>query len=324
MCRKVNRVVIGVLFIVLTLSLWAGESNEYKRKTKFQVDLFGGFSSLDPGDLNSIPLLFDRNAAFWYQERYDYYQQIGYIQSLSQGREGEFKTIKYGLPWGLRLKYYLSRRWSVSLGAKYLSRSITSNVSVQNQYNEADGAPGGYTRQYSRFTLSAAGFIPFLGVHWEQTLSDKMGLEIFVNSGPLFGTIKYRNEVRNVQTTGATENTTGWVVIEEGKGTGFALDGGIRLNVFLGPRFSVFFETGYAWQIVSRVNGPGREEYEGETDTWDGQWGMKDYYAADSWGVMDTEYASNYFISGAERLWLRAFKLDLSGFQARLGIAYRF
>lgn len=315
---------IIILIILLLLLYLIGFSKEPGKK-KFQLEVFGGFSTLNPEDLNFNANLRGQIMKFWYEDRYAYYVKVGHIQSNVTNQEGEFCTIKSALPLGLRFKYFVIRPLAISLGFKYLARSAKSNIRHNLTISENDGTQITYTREYSPFNISAEAFIPTLGIHFEKRLSDRMGAEIFVCGGPLFGRCKYSYDYRYEKRTNGNATSTSSVELEEkGSGTGIALDGGIRMNYSISKHLGLFVETGYAYRVVEDLEGPGYTKNNGEAEKWEDEWGMKTYYQAEYWGIVDSIYASNSWEFPKNYLWVRDFKLDLSGFQARIGIAYRF
>jgi hypothetical protein len=318
--KKITILIMLLLFLILF-----GFSKEPGKK-KFQVEVFAGFSTLNPGDLNANPNTYAQVMKFWYEDRYEYYARVGYIQSFSKNQEGGFQTIKYSLPFGFRLKYYVFKPLALSLGFKYLAPGETSDFRHQAVLTENNGAQTIYIQEYSPHTISAKGLIPTLGIHFEKRLSNVIGLEFFVCGGPLFAQLKWNYDSRTEETSnGNVTSTSTRNVVEKGSGTGVALDGGFRINYSMGKHLGLFVEAGYTYQVVNSLQGPGHDIQDGEIiDQWEGEWGMKEYYNADYWGIFDMVLASNYWEYGESNLWVRRFKLDLSGFQARIGITYRF
>lgn len=314
-----------ILVMLLLLLILFGLSKEPGQK-KFQVEIFAGFSTLDPGDINTNPNTYMQALIFLYEDRYEYYARVGYIQSFSKNQEGGFQTIKHSLPVGFRLKYFVFKPLALSLGIKYLAPDKTSDFRQQSVLTENNGTQTIYMREYSPYTISAQGLIPFLGIHFEKRLSNVIGLEFFVCGGPLFARCEWSYKSKTEQTTNGNVTSTSTRDLEEkGSGTGVALDGGFRVNYSMGKHLGLFVEAGYAYQVVNNLQGPGYDIRDGEIiDQWEGEWGMKEYYNADYWGLFDTMLASNQWEFDNSNLWIRKFKLDLSGFQARIGITYRF
>ncbi len=96
------------------------------------------------------------------------------------------------------------------------------------------------------------------------------------------------------------------------------------MNYSVSKHLGLFIETGYAYQVVKDLKGPGYIDDNGEIEEWEGEWGIKEYYKAAYWGTVDSMYASNSWDFPDNHLWIREFKLDLSGFQTRIGFTYRF
>jgi hypothetical protein len=120
-----------------------------------------------------------------------------------------------------------------------------------------------------------------------------------------------------------TYSSTG-VLQEEGSGTGIAIDLGGRLSYPIIRSFEVFLEAGYAYQVVKSISGSGREERDGRSLSWDGRWGIKSETVAAAWGGLETEFPTGYWPDNSEAERIKDFELDLSGFQLRLGLSFRF
>lgn len=317
-----KKIIILIMFLC-SLSLMGFSKDSGKKK--FQLEVIAGFSFLNPEDLNSNAMLREQFIKFWYEDRYDYYVRVGHIQSNVTSQEGEFRTIKSALPLGLRFKYFVIQPFAISLGFKYLARSSKSNVRHHLTISENDGTQVNHKHEYFPFNISVKAFIPTIGIHFEKGLFKDIGFEIFVCGGPLLGQCVYSLDYKyeNV-TNGNLISTSAYNFEEKGSGTGIALDGCIRMNYSMSEHLGLFVETGYAYQKVEDLKGPGYIKSNGEVEEWEDEWGMKEYYKAEYWGIMDSMYASNSWEFPENYLWIREFKLDLSGFQARIGISYRF
>jgi len=313
-----------ILFLMLFLLIQIGFSQGSNKK-KFQLEVIGGFSALSPKDLNSNPDLHNQIINFWYEDRYAYYAKVGYIQSFETDQEGKCHPIKSALPFGLRLKYYVIHSLAISLGFKYLARYENSYFRHQLTYLENDGIQRIFLREYSPFTTATEAFIPTLGIHFEKGISEKIGLEIFMLAGPLFGRCEYSYDSQTEKKdNGNLTETSSYSLEEIGRGTGIALDGGVRMNYSMSKILGLFIEVGYAFQNVNDLQGPGHSNSNGEREEWEGEWGMKDYYSSEYWGFIDSIHASNSWEYPEDYLWIRKFKLDLSGFQTRIGFSFRF
>ena len=112
---------------------------------------------------------------------------------------------------------------------------------------------------------------------------------------------------------------------ERGSGIGLALHTGIRMDFNFSRTIGLFVEGGYAYQAVYKVSGPGKRSITSQRESWEGDWAIKENVKAYPWGTINLTWPSNGW-KGLDGDWWRAgdFNLDLSGFQARIGIFYRF
>jgi hypothetical protein len=154
---------ILVLIVLLCLLALFGFSKDSSHK-KFQLEVISGLPTLNPEDLNANANIFKQIVKFWYEDRYDYYKKVEYIQSYETKKGGKFRTIKTALPLGLWFKYFVFQPLALSLGVKYFARRAKSNFSHTTTISENDGTQVLYRREYSPFTLSAEAFISFLEI----------------------------------------------------------------------------------------------------------------------------------------------------------------
>jgi hypothetical protein len=156
-------------------------------------------------------------------------------------------------------------------------------------------------------------------------------IEGFLAGGPVFARCSYYIDYQNapLSDTGVIIDKTYWDVgelEEKGTGTGFSLEGGIRINFNIMKNFALFLEGGYAYQVVNQLSGSGYQTYNYETKTWKGEWAIKEVFISDLWGSGYFQLPSNAW--GVETDYkyykIRDFKLNLSGFRMKIGISYRF
>ena len=315
-------VVAGDLIFLVVLFIFPQEKN----KRKFQFEIYGGFSSLNPEHLNLRIEAEEKIAKFWYDDYYTFLEDNNQILSYRKNREGKFKKIKYGIPLGLRLKYYLKKSLAISLGIKYISKEQNSYVNDRYTITDDSGYEYISRSEYSPFTLSAAGYMPMLGIHYAKKISGALEIEGFITGGPLFAACRCTIEQKDQQISsdGIILNESVWMIEEKGKGSGVAWEGGARINIKIGNRIHFFVEGGYALQKVNRLSGPGSENRNGITETWEGNWGLKEYGRGTYWGNLYTLYPSNHWQPDEEPLRARNFELDLSGLQMRIGVSYQF
>jgi len=300
-------------------------------KKKIQVELFGGFSNLNPSDLNLMVEADIHNQSFFYDDYHRYLETNDEIYSWSSSTEGKLKKIKDTYPLGGRLKFYLNKSMALSLGFKYMSKKESSNYMfeyIRDTYN--NGTLYIERKEFSPYILSTRGFTLLIGAHFKKELTGSIELEGYLSGGPLIAKCKYAaywdsQWIYRV----IRENQDYFMYLSDGslekngKGTGFVLDGGIRVNLNVGKKIGFFIESGYAYQVVNNVSGEGREERDNVIDTWEGDWGIIEVNIVAPWGQKRYEYATNMW-EQPEAQKIRDFKLDLSGFQLRVGIYYIF
>jgi hypothetical protein len=303
---------------------------------KFQVELFGGFSTLTPKDLNGR-MQYDRLYEDFYTElRYSYYRGIyGNFVSYSGRVDGEFNEIKRALPVGLRLKFKLNQALSVSLGFKYLSDKQDSQVAYE--YDVRLVAPDA-VQFYDEFTvfqendpysISVRAYVPMVGLHYRLGKIRFLNLEAYLAAGPLFARCEFRRHRYASSLDSYDFQTEVDSSLEmTGKGTGLALEAGLQVNVKLVKNVYLLVEGGYAYQMAWSITGPGSSEtttrdsnMAGYTDSasWDGPWTMVEGSLANEWGQYPYAYPTSQPRTGDAQ----EFRLDLSGAQVRLGLSFR-
>ncbi len=313
-------------------SLYASESEA----KKFQIDLYGGFSMLNPADLNTRAE-FDQNyERFFTEDRHRGYQSFfGDYYNYSGQINGEFKEIKSALPVAIRFRYYLKPSISVSLGFKYLSK--TQDSQVNHQYDVRWINPDGVffydesstATENNPYTLSVKGYVPMVGIHFKVAEIRSIKLEVYMAGGPLFarcGFARQRNSRRSDSYGYWYEQTLSYEI--QGKGTGIALETGLHANINIVKTINLFIEGGYSYQRVGEISGPGSSETEfrdlnsigySESSSWQGPWAMVQGSYNRNWGNMPYRFPSNEYGTDG----FSDFKVDLSGFQIRIGVSFR-
>ena len=308
----------AVLALVILLAMVDGPAAGADQK-RLQIELYGGLAAVHPGDLNAIPVCYDEFFPFYYVDRYEYYRQVGYIQDYETQMEGRFRSLRWGLPIGLRVRYRVTSLLDLSLGVRGLWGSAVSRFSIDSLVVDRDGHPSQLVRTYDPLKISAAGIMPLLGLHIRRSIASGIALEAFLAGGPLLGSVGY---VRTIF-AGNGEATPLSSLLQKGSGVGVGLEAGLRLEALAGRDLRVFLETGYAYQAVGALEGGGSLRTASVEEAWEGEWGMKEYDLMDYWGAHSLLVASNRWGPEEATLWRRGFRLDLSGAQVRVGIALR-
>lgn len=298
-----------------------------KQKKSVYLELFSGFSLINPADLN---LISEYNTNF-YNDCYNKYKNIekGYKITEAQKIEGGFKPIKNTLAMGGRVKFYLGKRGeyaqkeqklAFSVGMKYLQTSVNSGASLT--YSSDDFYVGTYTvtLQTDPLNLWIEAFVPQIGLHYSLANIKKTKIEVYLAGGIIFakcGSFKQylyeRSEdsgyVRSLET----------IQDYDGRGSGLTLEGGIKLQINIFKSIGVFFEGGYSFQKVNKVSGEAfykknvkdnNGDGHSQSSNWQGNWILLEYDLGKipgvDWKGMDTSNTN--------------FKLNLSEFYLRVGL----
>lgn len=306
---------------------------------RFSIEVYGGYAALNPADFNLLSDFTANYHHFFYAEQYAFFQRIfGSSYDLNTTSEGEFKKISHAFPFGFRVKFHLTPRLSVSLGARYLSARANSEVMdtyrVQALLPDAVDMVEDFTREltFSPHELSVEGWAPMLGLHYSFPLSKRFSVEGFASVGIWSGSLDFDRTV----IIGFTDSFGYW----EERETRYAMDGegkrvvgdfGLKLNFEVLNNMGVFLEGGYTLLSMKEPYGAGSVEYiyrdQNSEETyelqhaWNGYWGMEEETVERDWGVYHQLYPTNYW--NESDLELKRFKLDLSGFQVRIGLFIR-
>jgi hypothetical protein len=311
---------LGILTI-LTLSNFS--FTDEKIWNKFSTELVAGISTMNPTDLNLWSDMNERTDKFYNDDFFDNRASQNPAFSYTKSTSSDFPRIKNAHLLGFRLKYQISDRLGISLGFKRLSRKYNREISNAWTF-PYDYGDYRYRIVYDPYILSVRGYIPSIGIYFLTPLKERLTAEGFVEGGPLYGkctlgydyTEEWYSDEENL-----IDRSSNTYLEEIGEGNGFSFEGGLRITYSLG-KLSPFFEGSYAYQKIKNISGPGIEQTAFLEETWEGEWGIKQYTASRDWGDLTYEYPSNYWAGTIAKH--RDFNLDLSGFQFKIGIAYRF
>lgn len=295
-----------------------------------QLEIHGGMMALNPSDLNLRADYEEKHAEFYNDQYYAYHKAAGRISQFTRSAEGGFARITNALPFGFRLRFNLGRRAALSLGLKYMLKTQTSEKTFFNTAEWTGSSVWFETVQeeVKPLTLRLEGIVPQLGVHYAVIASD-VDLEAYLLGGLVFSKGEYSLEWDYIYEDGWNYSHSHKTIDEQGQGTGLSLESGLRVTFHFGGHGGAFIEGGYAYQPVDRLKGPGRSEYTRESNTgsippermdWTGDWIIKQQTCREVWGTMSFQYPSNYGDDiSSYILKVRDFRLNLSGFQVRLG-----
>jgi hypothetical protein len=310
------------IFLIISLSCFSYSGEKIWKK--FAIELLGGISTMNPTDLNLWSDMNQNIDKFINDDFFDYRATQDSDFTYTKTTSDDFPRIKNAFLLGFRLKYAISDRFGISIGLKRLSRE--HNHEVTNAWTfPYDYGDYQYRTVYSPYILTVRGYIPALGIHFQAPLKGQLSAGGFLEAGPLFSkcSLGYDYVEEWYSNEGHLINRSSNEYLEEiGEGTGLALEAGLKISITTG-KFAPFFEASYAYQKIKSLSGPGTKRIAFLEETWEGEWGIKQNTVSREWGELTYEYPSNYWGAAALNKH-RDFNLDLSGFQFRLGIAYRF
>jgi len=303
-----------------------GQVSSHKR---FQIEFYGGYTTLNPSDLNLFVSYDNGIQTFFYDAYLDYLQTNNKIQSWTKSQDRERQKIKNAFPLGARLKYHLNYTIAVSLGIKYLTSKHESDIKLQ--YTRTDFYNEQYRENlvYFPYFFSTKAYVPLLGIHIMKKIKNALTLEGYLAGGPMFVECQYLSDwnyewwIQGTNYNWLTFRSSG-MLEEKGSGTGIALDVGGRLAYPLFKGLGIFLEGGYAYQVAKNISGDGREVRDDSSETWEGRWSIRREEIRTPWGDLELELPTNYWPTNSDSEKLRDFELDLSGFQLRLGLSFRF
>lgn len=296
---------------------------------RFQFEFFAGPAQPGLSAFNGLVDYDNQIQDFSYDRLFDSLRDQGGIISWSKNQPSGRKKIALSFPFGMRFRYHLSRKLSVSLGARASIGRREADFSFEYTRQEPDNYEDRESVRYFPYLLSARALAVLAGLHYRVPISRKLTLETFIAAGPVFADCRYSYEWEYVwhrqgpdmdfdasQMAGHLEET--------GKGTGITADLGARLQYPVLKRLAIFLEGAYSYQAVKKITGKGRE-IRGDIETvWEGRWAIKKETIASPWGTMEAEFPTNYWPEGSTSSRVRDFKLDFSGFQARIGVSLIF
>jgi hypothetical protein len=300
------------------------------RKDRWRIEIFGGFSRINPKDLNLRATYDDLFSNFYADDYFQYQANQGEIVSFVKTNEGgKANFLRHSIPMGIRLRYSFNHWFDLSIGFIYFTGAKGSSYKNIFEVVPDQGPSVLYTDDFLDYTISAKGYIPSIGIHLGKRITSSLRLEGFLTGGPLFAECMYFMDWSSgwpvSDSSGDFGNLQGGFLEEKGRGTGLSFEAGAKLDFDFARRYGLFMEGGYAYQAVSNVHGPGARSIPSHRDSWEGGWAMKQDVSVQPWGTARFLWPSNAWNLFGGTWWrARDFELDLSGFQLRIGIYYRF
>ena len=308
-----RRLAGGLAFVLLFSSIPLASQG------RFQLEVYGGFSFLNPRDLNLLSKAEEQYNDLQFVEHYLGWQ--GYFIN-------DFPRVTTSAPVGFRLKYRLSDKLAVSVEAEGFRRIRESFISGSFTYATTWSLTE--SKDYAPYHLSLQGISVMGGVHYTFRAGRNTELEIGAAAGWTRAEFDFRSTwiytIELIDQDYIHLSEDGGTLEETGKGDGFAAKGMFRLNRALGRRFGLFVETSATYCRLKSFSGSGRETrlgIPGET-VWEGPWGVKRENVELSWGSASILVPTNYWEGWVADQRERDFVLDLSAVRLSGGLYLRF
>ena len=308
---------------VWPVALWAGQRAEAGERGRVRLEIYAGFSLLNPTDMNQF-VDYDRSIQeFSYDAYFDYLRSNNMIRSWGKNTEGERKKIGNALPFGIRFRYGLLDYLDISVGFQYTRRAPSESLNFLYTRNETAATRYLESLNIAPYKMEVRAYYPSLGVHFHKRFGRNLKAEGFFIGGILFADCSYEsqwNYTWTIQGLGYSWEAykSEGLLSEEGSGTGITLELGGRFGIPVHRKIDIFLEAGYAYQAIKSLSGSGFEIHGEDMETWDGRWGMKSETMTTPWGTRRFFYPTNRETGGNG---IEDFQLNLSGFRLRIGLS---
>jgi hypothetical protein len=314
------------ILFVWPIALRAGQRAEAGERGRIRLELYGGFSFLNPTDMNQF-VEYDKSVhEFVYDAYFDYLRNNNTIQSWRKNVEGERKKIKNALPFGIRFRYSLLDFLDISVGFQYMRRGPSESLKFLYTRNESATTQYLESLDFTPYKMDVRAYYPSLGVHFYKGFGRILKAEGFLVGGILFADCSYESRWNYTWTIQGPDysweaHKSEGLLSEEGSGIGISLELGGRFGIAVYRKIDLFLEAGYAYQVVKSLSGSGFEIHGEDMETWEGRWGMKSETMTTPWGNRRLLYPTNYETDGTG---IEDFRLNLSGFRLRIGVSWAF
>ena len=311
--QRARLTAVTLLLVVLALAL------SLQGQDRFQIEVQGGVSFLNPSDLNLLSKAEEQYNEIYFIQRHLGWQ--GYFLN-------DFPEIAHAFPASIRARYRLSDALALSVGLEGFRRS--ENYPVSGEFSYSAGYILTEKKEYDRFHLGLEGWSVLGGVHYRFAAGEFTELEVGLAAGWTrvkfdFGSDWTYTVILEDEGFPFTA-TDGGTLEGDGSGEGFVAQGMLRLSRALGRRLGLFLEAAYAFSRLKSITGRGRETrlgVPGQT-TWEGRWGIKREEIVMPYLTDSVLVPTNYWAGWVAEQRERDFVLDLSGFRLSLGLYLRF
>jgi hypothetical protein len=319
--QKKSRAGNTVLWILFPFLLgFFVEAFPLNAEKRLQIEVYGGVSAFNPKDLN----LFSRAE--------EQYNELFFIQRLLY-MEGYFTNdlpdMKYAKPLGLRLRWSLNSKLSLSLAIEGFSESRTVSLDGTFNYVYPSGATERHTRAYDPYRLALRGNSFLAGIHYRFPVGEKTELELGAHVGWMRASFDYSSTwtyaVDYWDPEDQFSSLDGGTLEGDGSGSGAIGRISARISRLLTGNIGFFVETAASLCRINSFDGVGRETRLGipGEEAWQGTWGIKKEDIKLAWASDEVEVPSNYWEGWSADLRERDFNLNLSGVRLVIGLFLR-
>jgi len=305
-----------LIFGLSGLFVLGGQTQDLGR---FQLELYGGISYINPQDLNLLSRAEEQYNNIYFIQQFRWMQ--GYMVN-------DLPRLQMVIPGGFRIKYRLSSVLALSLGVEGFNgrqeKSLEGSFSYSSYYSET------VTKKYDPFKMEISGFAVLGGIHYRIPVGEFTDLEF----GAVAGWAKARFEhssswshAIDFQSSYYDYSSLDYGTLEgDGSGNGFMAQVMFRLNRMISRRLGFFVEAVGTFCRMNSISGSGRETRSGMAgeNTWEGEWGIKKEEIEMAWGSAEVSVPTNYWDGWMETQRERDFTLSISGVRLVLGICFRF
>jgi hypothetical protein len=311
---------VPALVMLLAWPIQAAGQPAAATPAAWQIEALVGFTRVSPDDLNA-------------RVEYDT-ALLDYLRTaqVTQQHEGQLAELGDAVPFTVRVTKRVTRHWSVGGGFSYFSSRQASSASASYRYTVIDPKAQEYQRVFDQslavdpLVLDVRDYMP----HGLLTYDVGLGARLRIGGAVAAGWVIADCEVTrsSIAQGGFYPTDRRTEAVMTGRGSGFAADALASARLALVGRFALLAEGGFAWHDVWKVTGAldsTQRIQDGEaveveleqTARVEGRWvnqAVSVQTASGAWrGTVPSIGAD-----GAP------FKLNLSGWQFRVGVSLGF
>ena len=213
----------------------------------WHIEALAGVAGVAPADLNAR-VAYDST---W----------LDYLRTaqVTQQHDGALTAVEDAVPFAVRLKRRLGRRWSVGAGFSYFSSEAASSASASYRYTVVDPNAQEYQRAFVQslevdpLVLEVRDYFPYGLVGYDAGLGGRLRVGGLLAAGW---------SIADCTLTRSSKALGGFYPFDRrtdlemtGRGSGFAADALITARLALTARVGLLVEGGFAWNDVTHVSG---------------------------------------------------------------------